>query len=156
MAGKKIGLDDIVFHSDDTRCSHNDSPYRPFVIKRYTSGDTSTTTQNSGLLKTQRPVHLVVLSLGALLIQLIVGKVVEELDVIDDMDAKSIISKREIGGRLADCVLEQGGMNYLAAVNWCLESVYTVSNLQHDGFWRDFFEAVVARLEEDVNSLGTN
>ncbi|KAI2776581.1 hypothetical protein F4815DRAFT_483973 [Daldinia loculata] len=117
VAGKNIGLDDIVFHNDDTRCSHNDSPYRPFVIKRYTSGDTSTTTQNSGLLKTQRPVHLVVLSLGALLIQLIVGKIVDELDVTDDMDAKSIISKREIGGRLADCVLEQGGMNYLAAVN---------------------------------------
>ncbi|KAI1808998.1 hypothetical protein F4811DRAFT_499795, partial [Daldinia bambusicola] len=43
---------------------------------------------------------------------------------------RSVISKREMLTLLADSVLENGGMNYLVAVKWCLENIHSAANMQ--------------------------
>ncbi|KAI1375356.1 hypothetical protein F4677DRAFT_460806 [Hypoxylon crocopeplum] len=76
--------------------------------------------------------------------------------VTEEMDTNSINSKRQTGIGLRGRILETGGCNYAAAVGWCLESVYRVANLQNDNFCQNFYEEVVARLEEDANLSNTD
>jgi triacylglycerol esterase/lipase EstA (alpha/beta hydrolase family) len=100
-----------------------------------------------------RPINLAVLSLGALLIQLILGRLENELEVTDNMDISTIVSKREAGRRLEEEILVRGGLHYANAVKWCLDSVYGVSGLQDDKFCQNFYEAVVAPLEDDIQAI---
>lgn len=95
-----------------------------------------------------------VLSLAALLIQLIIGKVVDSLDMKGDMDSmESILSKYDVGSRLNGEVMTSGGMNYASAVQWCLGTVLEVAGLEDDGFCQKFYGAVVTKLEEDAKLL---
>ncbi|CAJ2505510.1 Uu.00g129040.m01.CDS01 [Anthostomella pinea] len=154
---KSVRLDDIVFlFGDDTAAVSKYSPYRPFVTKGVLPRASQQPTQQAKSPSSLRPMNLTVLSLGALLIQIIIGEAIDELNVADDMDMNSIVSKREAGSRLEDRIMESDGSNYATAVKWCLESVYGVANLQNDSFCQNFYEAVVSRLEEDVNLLGTD
>ncbi|KAK6950789.1 hypothetical protein Daesc_007314 [Daldinia eschscholtzii] len=149
-----IELDDIVFfqtNSPTLPCNY--SPYRPFVTKRHTLGGVPRITPKGKSSNTPKLINYNILSLGALLTQLVIGRVVEELVITDDMDISSVVSKREILSQLADSVLENGGMNYLAVVKWCFENIHNAANMQNDRFCQDFFEAVVVRLEEDVKLL---
>ncbi|KAI1477389.1 hypothetical protein F4774DRAFT_195087 [Daldinia eschscholtzii] len=151
---KVVELDDIVFfQTNGSLLPRGYSPYRPFIIKRHTLGDSPRITQKGESSKAQNMVNYNMLSLGGLLTQLIIGKVVDELAITENMDMSLVISKREMLSKLADSILEKGGMNYLAVVKWCLDNVHNAANMQNDSFCQDFFEAVVVRLQEDVDLL---
>jgi len=97
-----------------------------------------------------RPVNLAVLSLGALLIQVIIGRGVDTLDMTGIMDMNCITSKHKAGTQLSSEVLENGGDKYDAVVKWCLSKALGVAGLDNEAFCQEFYGAVVAKLKEDA------
>jgi hypothetical protein len=152
-----MSLDDVVFlpEKDTTRVSvgASESTYRPFVVQDLKAESHPSQSQPP---KGPRPVNLTVLSLGALLIQLIIGKVVESLDMSDNMDMTSILERCETASRLNGEVLTKGGMNYAAAVKWCLDAGLEGAGFEDDSFCQNFYETVVAKLEGDIKYLTAN
>ncbi|KAI0908737.1 hypothetical protein F4823DRAFT_597526 [Ustulina deusta] len=152
-------LDDIVFLVGGESPTNQQpySLYQPFIIKRVPDTSppnaaiqTQPPTQTVSLV---RPINLAVLSLGALLIQIVIGRVDDELEIAYTTNIGSIISKRARGAQFEEEVLVNGGMNYAAAVKWCLDSIYGVAGLQNDRFCQNFYEAVIARLEDDIKAI---
>lgn len=147
-----VTLDDVVFLREDSGSSAHrfSGGYRPFIA-RDLSGPHHELPQGPG---GPRPVNTTVLSLAALLIQLIIGKVVDSLDMTGDMDSmEAILSRYEAGSRLNGEVMTSGGINYASAVQWCLGTVLEVAGLEDDSFCQKFYGAVVAKLEEDAKLL---
>ncbi|KAI0550638.1 hypothetical protein F4679DRAFT_583308 [Xylaria curta] len=138
--------------------------YRPFIVKSVlntlthqgTTPPVTLPTPPKKILGVGRPVSPAVLSLGSLLIQIMIGRVENELEMTDTMDICSIFSKRERARKLGHEVLLNGGMNYATAVNWCLDSIDGVAGLQNDTFCRHFYEAVVARFEDDLRMIASD
>ncbi|KAI0861777.1 hypothetical protein F4860DRAFT_475049 [Xylaria cubensis] len=159
-------LDDIVFMvgSENIVNQQPCSCYRPFVVKSISNALTSQAatspvthlTPPEQMLGVGRPINLAVLSLGALLIQIMTSRVDDALEMTDNMDIRSIVSKRERGSQLEEEVRVNGGMNFAAAVNWCLDSIYGVAGLQNDTFCQHFYEAVIARLEDDLKMIASD
>ncbi|KAK0651026.1 hypothetical protein B0T16DRAFT_442612 [Cercophora newfieldiana] len=145
-----ITLDNVLFFHQDDPTSDPDperAPYQPFITQTLTQkplqGPLPTTHS------TPRPVNLAVLSLGALLIQVILGRVVSTLEMTEHMDMNAILAKHEAGTRLSSEVLEKGGIHYDTVVKWCLHSVLEVGGLENEAFCQKFYGAVVAKLKED-------
>ncbi|KAI1753977.1 hypothetical protein F4782DRAFT_528907 [Xylaria castorea] len=161
-----VTLDDIVFMvgSETTVNQQPSSRYRPFVVKsisntlthRGATPPVAPPAPPEQILVAERPVNPAALSLGALLIQIMIGRVDNGLGMTDNMDIRSIVSKRQRGSHLEEEVLVNGGMNYAAAVNWRLDSIYGVAGLQNDTFCQHFYEAVVARLEDDLEMIASD
>ncbi|KAI1735319.1 hypothetical protein F4680DRAFT_307331 [Xylaria scruposa] len=159
-------LDDIVFisGSENVVTQKQCSRYQLFIVKSISNTLTNQgatppvtpSTLTEQILGVARHVNPAALSLGALLIQIMIGRVDSELDMTENMDIRSIVSKRERGSQLKEEVLVNGGMNYAAAVNWCLDSIYGVAGLQNDTFCQQFYEAVVARLEDDLKMIASD
>ncbi|KAK5988293.1 hypothetical protein PT974_12437 [Cladobotryum mycophilum] len=153
-----VTIDDVIFLHDeghDTHLSHSSSPYRPFITQSLPKRlDTPPAeAQQHRTFGTPRPINLAVLSLGALLIQIIIGRTIDTLEMTGNTDMNSILSMHETGNQFSDKILENGGINYMATVKWCLESVLGIAGLEDDSFCQNFYVEVVARLEEDVKLL---
>ncbi|KAK0625883.1 hypothetical protein B0T14DRAFT_599378 [Immersiella caudata] len=149
-----VTLDDILFFHDgfpQPPSPDQESTYQPFVIQ--TLHAKATAKQRRLSYSTPRPVNLAVLSLGALLAQVITGRVIDNLDMTDSMDMNSILSKYDAGAQLSSEVLEKGGIQYDSVVKWCLRSVLEVGGLENDKFCQDFYGAVVAKLKEDAKLI---
>ncbi|KAI1181827.1 hypothetical protein F5B17DRAFT_423354 [Nemania serpens] len=134
--------------------------YQPFLIAFTSTPNThahhtAAVTKNptTRTLGSGRMINTALLALGALLIQIIVGRVEDELSMAGIIDIRSIISRKEKGSELAEEILVNGGFNYAAAVTWCLGSMYEVADLQNDGFCQNFYEAVIRRLEADLEVI---
>jgi hypothetical protein len=141
-----VTLDDVLFFHEVNTDQHTFT-YQPFVTKTLHQNQPPPCQPTV----TSRPVNLAVLSLGALLIQVIIGRVVGALDMTgESMDMNAILSKHKAGSLLSDEVLENGGMHYAAVVKWCLDSVLKVAGLEDDNYCQGFYGDVVAKLEEDV------
>lgn len=78
------------------------------------------------------------------------GRQIEDLIVAKDMSLDAILSKQTQASRMAASVMENGGMNYASAVQWCLSSISSVASLNEKTFGQEFHEAVTARLEDDI------
>ena len=153
---KLVTLDDILFLRDaaDANASGlSGDGYRPFVARHLQDPQQGGPAPGPGPAAPPRPVNTTVLSLAALLIQLIIGKVVDALDMRGDMDMASILSKYEAGSRLGDEVVANGGVNYAEAVKWCLGTVLEVAGLEDEKFCQQFYGAVVAKLDDDAKLL---
>ncbi|KAM7214863.1 hypothetical protein V8F06_009771 [Rhypophila decipiens] len=147
---KLVTLDDVLF----LREKDGKSTYRPFVSKRLKQS--MPLTLQSTAVSFPRPVNLAILGLGALLIQVILGKVIEPLDLMKgvvELDMESVLSKYEAGSRLSGEVLTCGGINYFGVVKWCLDSVLEIAGFDNDEFCQRFYGAVVSKLEEDAALL---
>lgn len=145
-----VTLDDFVFlRADVSLMSGLQSPDSPFIAKNVSS------VSNTQANDQRRPINLTILSLGALLIQVIIGKKMKELDMAGntEMDMNTILTRHEAGSRLRDQVLENGGLNYTHAVKWCLDNVFNVASLENEGFCQAFYNEIVARLQEDISYL---
>ncbi|KAK0732923.1 hypothetical protein B0T26DRAFT_669387 [Lasiosphaeria miniovina] len=149
-----VTLDDVVFLRETSLNYH--SAYQPFVAKDFPPQPNSQPQQMHPPLPARlRPVDLTVLSLGTLLIQIITGRRIADLDFDlggssgSGTDLNSVLSKKEAASQLAGPVLQCGGMNYESAAQWCLGSILGVAGLEDDHFCQDFYEGVVARLEGD-------
>ncbi|KAI8650600.1 hypothetical protein NCS57_01394300 [Fusarium keratoplasticum] len=157
-----LTLDDVVFLRESQKAtSHTDSPLRPFMAKNFVrttdaAAPLKVPPQNTPR-KPSKAMNLTVLSLGAMLIQVMIGQAVPALDMAADsnMDLNAMLEKHEAGGKFSDEVLQSGGWNYMAAVKWCLEteSVLGIMGLENEDFCQRFYEAVVARLEKDIQQL---
>jgi hypothetical protein len=146
-----VTLDDVLFFHEVNTDQHTFT-YQPFVTKTLHQNQPPPCQPTV----TSRPVNLAVLSLGALLIQVIIGRVVGALDMTgESMDMNAILSKHKAGSLLIDEVLENGGIHYAAVVKWCLDSVLKVAGLEDDNYCQGFYGDVVARLEEDVRLTGS-
>lgn len=99
---KIVTLGDFMFlgEGDHSRVSIS---YRPFVVRKLKYGQ-----EIAHASQGPRPVNMTVLSLAALLIQLIIGKVVDSLDMNGNLDMPSILSKYEAGSRLNGEVITSG------------------------------------------------
>ncbi|KAI0436687.1 hypothetical protein F4803DRAFT_541328 [Xylaria telfairii] len=153
-----VTLDDVVFMIEDENTANQQSCVlsQPFVIKRGPNtpelqhATPPTPTPPKQMAGAGRPINLAVMSLGSLLTQIMIDRVDDRLQMADTMDIGSIVSKREIVSQLEEDLLLKGGVNYVAAVTWCLARVYDISGLKNDMFCQNFLEAVVARLENDL------
>ena len=148
-----VTLDDVRFlHDKDGKFT-----YQPFVIKNLKEQHGSPSLDSIGGSRA-RPVNLTVLSLGALLIQVVTGKIVDSLDMTSGtgtLDMESILTKYEAGSRLNGEVLTCGGINFAEVVKWCLGAVLEVAGFDNDDFCQKFYGAVVVKLEEDAMLLST-
>jgi hypothetical protein len=170
---RAVTLDDIVFLRDGTTVTVSDinivqrnkldntPPYRPFITKTLagTSGDVLDPPDESPFLlgsRNQADIHianLAILSLGAILIQIIIGERVDALEMKGQLDADTLLSKYNVGTGLLSQIRGSGGTNYEAAVNWCLVNAFKVANLKNDKFCDEYYVEVVARLERDAQLL---
>lgn len=154
-----VTLDNIVFMIENEKIVNQPaSLYQPFLVKgipdtyahQVTAAPTSPKTRTHG---SAREINTALLALGALLIQIMIGRIDDELGMTGVMDISSIISRQERGSQLEGEVRVNGGMNYAAAVTWCLGSMYAVADLQNDGFCQNFYEAIIRRLEDDLEVI---
>ncbi|KAJ4861566.1 hypothetical protein T069G_02520 [Trichoderma breve] len=147
---ESLTLDNVIFFLPNNRDDADIvSLARPFVVRNLLTPFNKQTTFSN----TSRPVNLAVFSLGALLVQVMIGRVESALEMAGVMDVRTVLSKRDAGKRLFDQLLESGGANYKSAVEWCFDSVLHVAGLQNDKCCQQFFQEVVSRLEEDVQLL---
>ncbi|KAL6806532.1 hypothetical protein GGI42DRAFT_341771 [Trichoderma sp. SZMC 28013] len=112
---------------------------RPFVVKNFSTPPS----QQSIPPRRPRSVDRAVFSVGALLIQLMIGKTENELEMTGPMNPRTIIAKRDAGRQLFDQLLESSGFNLKPAIEWCFNSVYhRMGGLQDDEYCQRFFEEV--------------
>ncbi|KAK7413083.1 hypothetical protein QQX98_008031 [Neonectria punicea] len=150
-----LTLDDVIFirGSQKLPC-YPDSTIGPFMLKNFTKSE-EVFREAPSLRQSVRTMNLTVLSLGAMLIQVIIGQAVPVLDMVEEssMDLNTMLEKHEVGGKFRDEVLQSGGINYMTAVKWCLESVLGIMGLDNEDFCQNFYEEVVVRLETDIQQL---
>lgn len=149
---KTVTPQDIVFLTEQQQPSPNaaSSLGRPFLAKTPTSSATPSASQVQSTQAEGRPVDLTIISLGLLLIQIMIGRQVSDLAVAPDMCIKSTLSKKDVASEYIGRVMESGGMNYVAAVQWCLGSILSVACLDNEKFAHEFYNAVIIRLEGDL------
>ncbi|OAA58662.1 hypothetical protein ISF_06445 [Cordyceps fumosorosea ARSEF 2679] len=147
-----VTLDDFVFlRADVSLLSGPLAAELPFIAKSGLNGSLTPSHDD----QQRRPVNLTILSLGALLIQVIVGRTIDELNMPGDaeMSMNGIVTRYEAGSRLRDRVLENGGVRYAGAVKWCLDNVFNMASLENEAFCQEFYNQIVVRLQEDVSYL---
>lgn len=148
---KTVTPEDIVFLRKQQQSSADTAEHlgRPFLAKILCSTPQNVA-QAQPTNEAGRPLDLTILSLGLLLIQIMVGRRISDLSLTADMRMRSTLSKKELASKYIASVMENGGMNYAAAVQWCLESILSVACLDDEKFAQDFYTAVILKLEADL------
>ncbi|KAI0163748.1 hypothetical protein BJ166DRAFT_527118 [Pestalotiopsis sp. NC0098] len=127
------------------------NPFRPFFIKAVPLSDRDDSAAR--VATNQRMINTTVLSLGALLIQIIIGSVEDSLAIPAMMNLEEVYVRREVASELETRVIENGGTNYAKVVSWCFDKAIGLAGFQNDSFCQEFYEVVIATLEEDVELL---
>lgn len=73
----------------------------------------------------------------------------------EEMTIDAILEKQAIGSNMSGLVLQNGGINYAGAFQWCSEDFLSVANLGNEDFARQFDDAVISKLETDMKFRGT-
>lgn len=160
-----VTLDEIVFLQGEDHAGHETYYLDPPFLAKQVSGDPQQRTRGAPLtpaashsasqqqtspIMAHRPIDFTLLSLGLLLIQIIIGDYSEQLRIEEGMTMDSMLDKQILALKMAGLVLQNGGMNYAGAVQWCLENFLSVGNLDNTELARQFYEAVISRLEIDM------
>lgn len=140
-----VTAEDIVFMREQQRGIEE-----PFLAK-HLSSTTTNANQPRPMHPNGRSMNFVIFSLGLLLIQIMIGRYVHELTIPLDMCMESSIKKKEIATKYICLVVENGGDNYAAVVQWCLGSMFSVACLDDDEFVQDFHHHVIEKLERDLD-----
>lgn len=148
-----VTLDDIVFfwgESNETSSQKSHAPYRPFVkrLLPWTSDGFP-----AGSEKIPQMVNMTVLSLGALLVQIITGGVEDSLKITGTVDYRRVLAQHNNARQLEAKVIENGGPNYAKVVNWCFDNAIGLAGFQNEKFCQEFYEVVIATLEQDADLL---
>lgn len=140
--GRGITSDDIVFLGQEQASGgRNYHLSRPLLVRAFT--DPSARHQSSkGKEKSFR--DLSIFSLGLLLTQIISGRHVPDLAIDLSGNLESISHKHEVAAGMQDLVLQNGGIMYGDAVQWCLNHIQTPDA---DQTRRDLIDRVIAALE---------
>lgn len=149
-----LSLDDIVFFQENQTTSvpsARSASTGTFVKVRVET----IPSESVHFTESPRASNPILLSLGAMLIQVITGRPEPTLDMTtaSNTDLAFIMEKRKAGLQLRDKVLEEVGENYLLAVEWCLNNVLGIMGLEDEEFCQSFYEGVVSRLEKDIQQL---
>ncbi|KAL1847518.1 hypothetical protein Daus18300_013941 [Diaporthe australafricana] len=78
------------------------------------------------------------------------GEHFDQLRIEHGMDMDGIVEKQTLALQMAGLVLQEGGMNYAGAVQWCLENHFSVATLDNEEIARQFYDAVISKLEIDM------
>ncbi|KAI9150004.1 hypothetical protein HJFPF1_09754 [Paramyrothecium foliicola] len=97
----------------------------------------------------------VFLSLGILLIELILGQTMDNLQAMqtNDGDMSQLISNYEAAAQLLGRVNMLGGPGYHSAVQRCISDVYGMNVADNNEMMAEAFTGIVGPLEEDLNNL---
>lgn len=153
---KIITADDVLFFREETTqaiCTSNyldklllakQLPARPVLASACL-----TTEPN---FVTTRRINWTLLSLGFLLVQIIMGSTIDELEVTSEADLDCLLEKQKkaselCGGRY---VLTNGEPNCAAAAQWCLKNFLNGASLEDENFCQEFHGEVIERLETDL------
>lgn len=153
-----ITLDDIIFLREESSSKLYDFTLGhpcPFLVNQITSSGTAhmnTAAMSSSSNSERRPVNFHVLSLGMLLTHIIAGHPVQEIEVEEHM-SKEQLSPRRAFAREQVMTCDDASDNYIDAVQWCLDNSFTFATLEAESLRRDFYDAIIARLERDLSYL---
>lgn len=162
---KVVTLDDIVFLHGKDNAGHGtyylDPPFLAKQVPEASQKEVAApllsahsfpvSQQQTSPAVTQRPLDCTLLSLGLLLVQIIIGEYSEQLRIEEGMTMDKMVDKQMQAMEMAGLVLQNGGKDYLGAVQWCLENFLSVANLDNTEFARQFYEAVISKLEADMD-----
>ncbi|ESA44352.1 uncharacterized protein NCU02990 [Neurospora crassa OR74A] len=175
-----ITLDDIWFRLEDEPLDSNFSsgfPYRPFIKKSMPlSAASSAMPRTTGFIPRSRKRETTVFSFGLILIQIILGRVINELDMkspsdeqgaatpeagqstsdtvnnnIAAMSLNDYMEKHKLGKEFEGAVLAEAGPEYTSAVTRCLESFINIEGLQSEKFCQEFYVEVISMLQEALD-----
>ncbi|KAL0475489.1 hypothetical protein QR685DRAFT_594054 [Neurospora intermedia] len=175
-----ITLDDIWFRLEDEPLdSHFPSgfPYRPFIKKSMPlSAASSAMPRTTGFIPRSRKRETTVFSFGLILIQIMLGRVINELDMkspsdeqgaatpeagqstsdtvnnnVAAMSLNDYMEKHKLGKEFEGAVLAEAGPEYTSAVTRCLESFINIEGLQSEKFCQEFYVEVIAMLQEALD-----
>lgn len=161
---KVITVDDIVFLRENDALGHHtcnlDQPFLARQVGEALQQPQATPLQGLPLplsshqqptsANSHRPMDCMILSLGLLLIQVIVGRVLEQLHIEDVMNMNCMFEKQSLASEMVDMVIQNGGENYKGAVQWCLSNLSSVRNLGDQELAGQFHDAVISKLETDM------
>lgn len=153
-----ITTDDVLFFREEsTQTCASGYLDRPLLAKQLPSRLASGTSVSARAtaepyLVTARRINWTLLSLGFLLIQIIMGSTVEELEITSETDLDCLLEKQAKASELSEgrYVLINGGPNYAAAAKWCLDNFLNGASLNDENFCREFHGEVIDRLETDL------
>lgn len=91
-----------------------------------------------------------ILNCGIVLLQLLLGKVLDELGMENNASIDSILDKCQAGLDKAGVLEEQCADQYTAAVLWCFNHVRQTILANKKTRWLTFHREVVVRLEEEL------
>ncbi|KAK3946883.1 hypothetical protein QBC32DRAFT_115133 [Pseudoneurospora amorphoporcata] len=172
-SSKVLTLDDIVMLVD----AKNNFGERPFILRSIMSEAQSNSPHNTSLTlepETQhiftevqpdnRPFDPMPFSLGLLLLQLILGRVVDEIDLprlrdsgVEGVYPLTIERAEQVGehaSRIASVKLNSlGGDILLNAVKWCLDSHGDIRGFDDQDFCQEFCVNVVEMLEATAKGV---
>lgn len=96
-----------------------------------------------------------ILSLALVLVQVILGRSVKELRVMEQSCMSCLLEQRAAACRKAGTVLSKGGDIYADAVNRCLGNFLSTAHLDDETFSQQYYGTVVAKLEAVVDIVGS-
>lgn len=156
---KVITADDVLFFREEPIQNMCASNYleKPLLTKQLPTRLASTAsapiyhTADPNLVTTRR-INWTLLSLGFLLIQIILGSTVDDLDITMEIDLECLLEKQAKASELSGGrhVLTNGGPNYAAAAQWCLNNFLNGASLDDEAFCHEFHGEVIDRLETDL------
>lgn len=156
---KIITVDDVLFFRQQSTKNIHTSDFldKPLLTKQLLTNKVSTTSASTYCAakphsSNTRRINWTLLSLGFLLIQIIMGSTVKDLDITSEMDFDCLLSKQEVASKLCEgrLMLMHGGLNYTEAARWCLKNFLNGASLEDEKFCHEFHAEVIDRLEVDL------
>lgn len=187
-----VTLDDIVFLVDKQSTTFK---LRPFVTKQLAQKESNKQPDDSDsssfadaketeecFISTHRPMDLSSFSFGLLLIQLIIGRVDDAIDMTtaashsrsakppgqptsistpprgnqgqaSTLQLSKILDLHYHAGEFQDELCQYAGANVVDVVNWCRQSYRDLRGLENEEFRQNFQYEVVERLEKDLKNV---
>ncbi|KAK3395685.1 hypothetical protein B0T20DRAFT_359366 [Sordaria brevicollis] len=174
---KTITLDDILFRLGDGAASSSDFPsgfpYRPFIKKCIPLSTPCAVPKADGFIPKPRERETTVFTFGLLLIQIMLGRVISDLDmnpalygqragppavghstkatagndIVAKLTLNDYMEKYKLGKGFEDNILAEAGPEYTAAVTRCLESFINLDGLRSENFCHEFYADVIFKLQ---------
>lgn len=140
--------DDVMLLSEENA----DASRYPFVVNqvRPTTTSGASSARNASLV---RPTNLKVVSLGAVLAQIAIGRRVGGLDVPSTPDDQAIGAVRNELEQLELQVEICAGKEYKEALQWCCRNIFELATLADHQHAYDFYEHVVKKLQSSLNHV---
>lgn len=146
---KVLNIDNIAFMGEKGLGAYVYYLDRPFLTKELAIYP-STAGANCGHQPSQwlvKPRIFTILSLVLVLVQTMLGRGMEELEVAEQSCMSCLLDQQAVATQKAGTVLAKGGDMYADAVNWCLKNFLSRATEDEEAFSQQYYDTVVAKLE---------